>query len=208
MPNRRSALVLLAAVAAFPIAFQKFREKIAVYTESARLLQVHKAPIPVDLPKFIDSSGQQVRWSNFDGKHLLVNVWATWCPPCRAEMPALDRLKAKLGPGADPEIIALSVDPVSFDQLRAFYAVNGVTNLALYKGDETEVLRSLGVVGLPTTLLLDHHQREIGRLVGPTAWDDPEMIAQLASLVADPMNPRLLQQSEPSQSITLQEEMR
>jgi hypothetical protein len=118
-------------------------------------------------------------------------------------MPALDRLKAKLGPGAEPEIIALSVDPVSFDQLRAFYAVNSVTSLALYKGDETEVLRSLGIVGLPTTLLLDSHQREIGRLVGPTAWDDPEMIAQLASLVADPMIPRSMRQSDPSPTITL-----
>lgn len=100
-------------------------------------------------------------------------------------MPALDRLQAKLGLKAEPEIVAISVDPVSFDQLRAFYSVIGIKNMAIYRGNETDIFQALGIVGLPTTLLIDHKGQEIGRLIGPTAWDAPEIVAQLSSLVTD-----------------------
>ena len=99
-------------------------------------------------------------------------------------MPGLDRLQEKLGPIAEPEIVAISVDPVSFDQLRAFYSVIGIRNMAIYRGNETDIFQALGIVGLPTTLLIDHDGQEIGRLIGPTVWDAPEIVVQLSSLVA------------------------
>jgi hypothetical protein len=97
-------------------------------------------------------------------------------------MPSLDRLQAILGPQAEPEIVAISVDDVSFDQLQAFYSVLGIRNLNLFKGNQDEILNSLRIGGLPTTLFIDHAGEEMARLIGPTAWDAPEMVNQLKSL--------------------------
>lgn len=184
MSNRRFSLAILVGIASLPFAFWKIRETLAPYLNSAPLLQIHKTPIPVQPVSFANSDGQQRSFSDFKGKHILVNVWATWCPPCRKEMPALNRLQAKLSPIAEPEVVAISVDPVSFDQLRAFYSVRGIGNMAIYKGDETDVFQALRISGLPKTLLIDRDGQEIGRLIGPTAWDAPEIVDQLSSLVA------------------------
>lgn len=98
-------------------------------------------------------------------------------------MPSLDRLEAILGPQAEPEIVAISVDDVSFEQLQAFYSVLGIRNMNLFKGNQDEVLSSLRISGLPTTLLIDHAGKEMARLIGPTAWDAPDLVNQLKSLV-------------------------
>ncbi len=184
MSNRRSSLAILLSIMLFPVGFWKIRETLAPYLTSAPLLKIHKTPIPVQPVIFTDSSGRQRSFFDFKGKHVLVNVWATWCPPCRKEMPALDRLQAKLGLKAEPEIVAISVDHVSFDQLHAFFSAVGVSNLAIYKGNEADILQTLRIVGLPTTLLIDHGGQEIGRLIGPTIWDAPEIVTQLSLLVA------------------------
>ena len=80
-------------------------------------------------------------------------------------------------------MIALSVDRIGFPQLQAFYDVVGIKFLGLYRGDEFEVLTALGIAGLPTTLLLDPNGKEIARLVGPTAWDEPKIVEQILGLV-------------------------
>ena len=183
MSSRRASLAILAGIVSFPFAFWKIREILAPYLTSVPLLQIHKTPVPVQPVIFTDSNGRQRSFSDFKGKHILVNVWAKWCAPCRKEMPSLERLQAKLGRRAEPEIVAISVDPVSFDQLRAFYSAIGISNMAIYKGDQAEIFETLGILGLPTTLLIDHDGQEIGRLIGPTVWDDPEIVAQLSSLV-------------------------
>lgn len=186
MASRRASLAILAGIVSFPVAFWKIRESLAPYLTAAPLMQIHKLPIPVQPVSFAESNGRQLGLSDFKGKHILVNVWATWCPPCRKEMPALDRLQAKLGVKAEPEIVAISVDAVSFDQLHAFYSVLGISNMAVYKGNEADIFQALRIVGLPTTLLIDHNGQEIARLIGPAAWDGPEIVAQLSTLVADP----------------------
>lgn len=182
MPNRRSSLAMLAGIAMFPFAFLKIRETLAPYLAGVTLLKIHPTPIPIQPVVFENSDGQQRTFSDFQRKHLLVNVWATWCPPCRKEIPALDRLQAQLGPSREPEIVAISVDQVSFDQLRAFYSVIGISNMAIYRGNEADIFQTLRIVGLPTTLLIDHDGKEMGRLIGPTFWDDPKIVAQLSSL--------------------------
>ncbi|MEP7173006.1 MAG: TlpA disulfide reductase family protein, partial [Aestuariivirga sp.] len=118
------------------------------------------------------------------GRHVLVNVWATWCPPCRKEMPALDRLQAKLGASPEPQVLAISVDAISFEQLQAFYSVNKIRNLAIFNGKESEILAATGIGGLPTTMLIDHDGNEIARLIGPTIWDAPELMDQLSALTS------------------------
>ena len=182
MPSRRLSVAMLVGIAMVPFAFSKIRETLAPYLARVPLLKTHATPVPIQPVVFENSDGQQRTFSDFQGKHLLVNVWATWCPPCRKEMPALDRLQVLIGPNREPEIVAISVDPVSFDQLRAFYSVVGISNMAIYRGNEADIFQPLRIVGLPTTLLIDHDGQEMGRLIGPTVWDAPEIVAQLSSL--------------------------
>ena len=108
-------IFVLFGIALFPVAILQMRETFAPFVSEAPLLRVHKTPIPLQPFTFLDSSGRLLGLSDFKGQHVLVNVWATWCPPCRKEMPALDRLQTKLGTTPEPQILAISVDAISFD---------------------------------------------------------------------------------------------
>ena len=183
MASKRGALAFLAGLLAVPIIFQKMQAVLEPYVARVALFQVHKSPRSIGAVSFLDSGEDQRSLTDFNAKHILVNVWATWCPSCKKEMAALERLQAKLGPDFEPEIIALSVDAISFEQLRAFYSAIGVNGLALNKGNESDVMSALGIGGIPTTLLIDHKGMEIARLVGPTIWDAPEISKQLTELI-------------------------
>jgi thiol-disulfide isomerase/thioredoxin len=184
MANRRAALTLLGGIALLGFAWQKARTFIGSYVIDPPLVKINKAPIPLPVFNFLNGEEKELTLSDFAGKHVLVNIWAKWCPPCKEEMPSLDRLQEKLGENADLKIVALSVDPVSFEQIHAFYSVIGIKNLALFKGDESEVMNAFSVPGLPTSVLLDHVGQEIGRMIGPTIWDSPKVMDQLAKLTA------------------------
>ncbi|MER8783904.1 TlpA family protein disulfide reductase [Mesorhizobium sp. M1006] len=110
----------------------------------------------------------------------MLNIWATWCAPCRKEMPTLDRLQAKLG-GPDFEVIALSMDRGGPDIVKKFFAEIGVEHLALNIDTTGKAMFTLGALGLPMTLLIDREGKEIGRLIGPAEWDSPEMMAFIRS---------------------------
>ena len=135
---------------------------------------------PKEIPAlaFEDSGGQARTLADFRGKLVVLNLWATWCAPCREEMPALDRLQAELG-GPRFEVVALSVDQQGPQIARKFFAEVGVKSLALYIDRSAQATFKLGAVGLPATLLVDAQGREIGRHVGPAKWDSPEVVASL-----------------------------
>ncbi len=139
---------------------------------------------PRDLPdiEFANRAGETVRLADFRGRLVLLNIWATWCAPCRREMPTLDRLQAELG-GPDFEVLALAVDRKGLDAVEKFYAELGLERLAIYVDESTRAARLLGALGLPTTLLIDREGKEIGRLLGPAEWDSPEMISFFRSLI-------------------------
>jgi thiol-disulfide isomerase/thioredoxin len=141
---------------------------------------LHETPKPVPELRFEDGSGRALRLADFRGKVVLLNIWATWCGPCRREMPTLDRLQAEVG-GPAFEVVALSIDRGGIEVVRKFYAEVGLQHLAMYVDSSGKSTRELGVVGLPTTLLADRDGREVGRLVGPAEWDAPAMIAFLRS---------------------------
>ncbi|MBI3708344.1 MAG: TlpA family protein disulfide reductase [Proteobacteria bacterium] len=130
--------------------------------------------------RFADGDGRARSLADFRSKVVLLNVWATWCGPCREEMPTLDRLQATLG-GPRFEVVALSIDRAGPDVVRKFFGEIGVENLALYIDSTGKASRDLAIVGLPTTLLIDAEGREIGRLIGPAKWDAPEMVTFLRS---------------------------
>lgn len=109
---------------------------------------------------------------------ILLNIWATWCGPCREEMPTLDSLEAKLG-GRDFAVVALSIDQGGISVVKEFYEELGLENLGIYVDDRMRAPAQLGVVGNPGTLLIDRQGREIGRKLGPAEWDSKEVLAEI-----------------------------
>lgn len=151
--------------------------------EAPKTFAIHDAPKALPEIQFEDGDGQARKLFDFHGKIVLLNIWATWCLPCRREMPTLDRLQAELG-GPDFQVIALSVDRGGAEVVRKSYAEIGIQHLALHLDATSTAFPALGVIGLPTTLLIDREGREIGRLIGPADWDTPEMVTVLKSFIA------------------------
>ncbi len=145
---------------------------------------LHDTPVPLLSPPFQDSKGRRLHLDDFAGRILLLNVWATWCLPCREEMPALDALQARLG-GDDFAVVPLSIDAGGIDVVRQFYDEIGIRNLGLYLGEDLRVKLAFGVFGLPTTLLINRRGQELGRISGPARWDGDAAIAQISQVIAD-----------------------
>jgi thiol-disulfide isomerase/thioredoxin len=143
---------------------------------------MHEQPRPLPEVAFRDQADRPLRFADFRGKVVLLNLWATWCAPCRQEMPTLDRLQTILG-GPDFEVVALSVDREGRPAVEAFYEELGLEALAIYVDDSAKASRVLGAFGLPTTLLVNRDGEEIGRLLGPAEWDSPAMVRFLGDLL-------------------------
>jgi thiol-disulfide isomerase/thioredoxin len=167
--SRRLALVLAAAGIAGAAAggFLALREAPPPGAE---------APEGVAALAFADASGRMRSLAEFRGKAILLNLWATWCAPCREEMPTLDRLQAKLG-GPDFEVVTVSLDRSGPERVEEFLDEIGATHLPIYIADTVAVRRAVGIFGLPATLFVDREGREVHRIIGPAEWDSPEMIA-------------------------------
>jgi thiol-disulfide isomerase/thioredoxin len=133
--------------------------------------------------RFADTQGQELTLADFRGQYLLLNVWATWCSPCREEMPALDRLQEKMG-STTFNVVPVSIDGYNtngINLIKEFYLKYQLNNLGIYLDRSGELSSSLNVVGVPTTLLIDPEGREIGRMVGSAEWDSNETIRQIRS---------------------------
>jgi thiol-disulfide isomerase/thioredoxin len=176
--NRRGALGLLAAGTL----------GAALAPRPARAQRIgqlrEEGPKPVPRLAFTDASGAETDLSAFAGQGVVLNLWATWCAPCVAEMPALDRLSALLA--AD----RIAVVPVSSDrggkaQVEPFFARTGVKNLGIWLDPGGTAQRALGARGLPTTVLLDRQGRERGRLEGAASWDGEALVAAVRRLCGD-----------------------
>jgi thiol-disulfide isomerase/thioredoxin len=141
-----------------------------------------KAPEAVPELKFQDGAGTEVTLEKFRGKVVLLNLWATWCLPCRKEMPALDNLQAELGSDKF-EVVALSVDRTGVAGARRFLDETKVKKLALYADPSAKLSSTLRASGLPTTLLIDAEGREIGRLIGPAEWDSADAVRLIKAVI-------------------------
>lgn len=168
--RRRAFLTGALALAASPVAARP-------------VMPLHEAPRELLSPSFVGGDGRGQTLADFSGRVVLLNVWATWCVPCREEMPTLDRLQARLG-GEDFHVLPLSIDRAGLDPVRRFYEEIGIRHLGLYLAKDLRAMRALGVIGLPTTLLIDREGREIARRVGPAEWDSPEAVAQFETVIA------------------------
>ena len=139
-------------------------------------------PKPVPELIFFDGEGNEVTLADFQGEVVVLNLWATWCAPCRREMPSLDRLQAQYG-GDGLEVIALSLDRGDIGKAREFFDELGISSLAVYHDPQARAGRELGAPGLPTTILIDRTGREVGRLLGPAEWDSEEAITVIKALL-------------------------
>ena len=137
---------------------------------------VHESPRPLSEVQFENGQGEAMSLADFRGKVVLLNIWATWCAPCRREMPTLERLQAELG-GPDFEVVALSIDRKGLPVVKEFYEELGLQELGMYVDASANASRELSALGVPTTLLIDREGNELGRLAGPAEWDSPEMVS-------------------------------
>ncbi len=131
---------------------------------------------------FTSADGKPHRLSEWRGKVVLLNLWATWCAPCKVEMPSLDRLQAKLG-GDAFAVLALSVDRTGIGKPAEFFSGNNISHLAVYNDSESAATAALRASGLPVSVVLDGQGREAGRLTGPADWDSPATIAKLEEFI-------------------------
>lgn len=136
------------------------------------------APQPVAEVQFLGAGPNSHTLADFRGKVVLLNIWATWCGPCREEMPALDRLQQALG-GPGFEVVALSIDSGGMAAVRRFYEEVGIRALAPYVDPSMKAGSALRILGVPTTLLLDRQGGERWRKTGPEHWDSPEIVDAL-----------------------------
>lgn len=132
------------------------------------------SPTAVPDLAFTDASGRKVLLSSFRGRPIVLNIWATWCVPCRKEMPSLDRLQAKIDP-SKLLVLTLSIDLKGAPVVTAFLAELGLHSLGVYVDTTGGAASKLGMPGVPGTLLIDADGREVGRKLGPAAWDSPEV---------------------------------
>ncbi|MBD0274107.1 MAG: TlpA family protein disulfide reductase [Acetobacteraceae bacterium] len=142
-------------------------------------------PVPAAPFSFTDPAGKEHTAADFAGQGLVVNLWATWCPPCVAEMPALDRAQAALAEEG-VRVLALSSDREGRAKVEPFYRERGIRHLGLWLDPRGAATRALGARGLPTTVVIDRKGLERARLVGPAEWDKPEMLAAIRRLVGPP----------------------
>ncbi len=148
-------------------------------------LKIEKFPRLATALAFAGADGGKLALADFKGRAIVLNLWATWCAPCRAEMPALDRLQAAAG-APEFEVVTVNVDTARVERAGKFLDEIGVSHLIRYadhSGDAFETLRLAGkALGLPTSLLIDKDGCELGVVAGPANWDSPDALAAVKAL--------------------------
>ena len=151
----------------------------------AAAMRIATDPRPAPPLAFLRPDGSKTALADFRGRAVLLNLWATWCVPCRAEMPALDKLQAERG-GKDFEVVAVNVDTARLERRSEFLDRVGVKALARYadpSGDAFETLRKDGrALGLPVSLLIDRDGCEVASVAGALAWDSADAKALIGAL--------------------------
>jgi len=179
-PCRRSVLLTAPALAAATLIQAGLPARPAMAApHGLNRLRENDAALP-DIT-FTNAEGRAHTLADFAGRGLVINLWATWCPPCVAEMPALDKLAATLERD-NVQVLPLSSDRGGREVVQAFYERTAVRTLQVWLDPRGAASRALGARGLPTTIIVDRAGRERARLEGDAAWDAPEFIAAIRRL--------------------------
>lgn len=146
-------------------------------------LAFHETPVPASEIAFVTAEGTEKTLAHYAGQVVVLNFWATWCAPCRKEMPSLDRLNQAF----DPEefaVVTLATGRNSPHGIAKFFADEAITTLPTYRDDGMAIARDMGVTGLPVTVILDAEGKEIARLTGDAEWDSASAKAIVSALLA------------------------
>ncbi|WP_096700560.1 TlpA disulfide reductase family protein [Magnetospirillum sp. 15-1] len=177
--KRRAFILSAAALAAFPAAAAK----------GQRGLIIHDQPRPVAAIDIRDAESRAAGLDTLKGKPVLLNLWASWCMPCVAELPALDRLKPALD-AKGVVLVALSLDRSGKVAVANTFARLGIKNLDIRTDENRVAAEKLDAPALPVTLLIDREGREIARFIGAAEWDGPPAARLLDALAAgNPLTP-------------------
>jgi len=145
-------------------------------------LNFHSAAKEVSQTPFTTDGGGSMTLADYQGKHIVLNFWATWCAPCRVEMPMLSDLQTELG-GESFEVVTIATGRNAPPAMKKFFDEIGVANLPLHRDPKGQLAREMGVFGLPITLILDPEGREIARLRGDAHWNSDSAKAIISALI-------------------------
>ncbi|MEM8876997.1 MAG: TlpA disulfide reductase family protein [Pseudomonadota bacterium] len=174
------------ALAACPASTERLAEVEPRTIGEVAALLVPKAPEHLSDLAFEGADGQPMTMADFAGRTVLLNLWATWCAPCREEMPALDRLEATLGSDKF-EVVAVNIDTGGGVKARAFLDEIGVEELGFYADHSMKIFQDLRArgraFGMPTTVLIDSDGCELGTMSGPAHWDSEDAMLLIRTAV-------------------------
>ncbi len=155
---------------------------LALRAGDMRKLAIHETAKAVPEVELLDMAGEAHLLAEARGKTVLLNFWATWCAPCRKEMPALDRLQADLG-GADFEVILVAVGRNPPPAIKKFFTEAGIEKLATWRDPKQKFASEVGVFGLPVTVLLNPEGEEFARMQGDADWHSAEALTLLRAML-------------------------
>jgi len=145
-------------------------------------LVLHAVPKHASDIPFLTENGAQKTLDDYKGRYVLVNLWATWCAPCRAEMPSLSTLKSTIG-GSNFDVVTIATGRNTPAAIEKFFAAKGIGNLPTYRDPKQKLARDMAVLGLPASILISPEGREIGRLLGDANWSDAAALNLLSAWI-------------------------
>nr|WP_245904320.1 TlpA disulfide reductase family protein [Roseicyclus mahoneyensis] len=155
----------------------------AYLTGEMRGLVIHATPVAASSLPYLHVDETEGTLSDYAGRYVVLNFWATWCAPCREEMPSLQNLQNALG-GEDFAVVTLATGRNPPQAIRRFFEEIGVETLTQYRDINQQIAREMGVFGLPITVILNPEGQEVARLRGDAHWDSPEALALIEALMA------------------------
>ena len=152
--------------------------------EELKALIVHQELRDASTETFVDPDGKVVSLGDFRGQVVVLNFWATWCAPCRKEMPTLDNLQGMFAPGT-VKVIAVHAGPSQRNDTDRFWADARIRNIESYYDSRLKFASSMGTLGLPTTVLITRDGHEFARLLGDVEWDQEAVVRILTTMAGD-----------------------
>ena len=183
LPTLRSALLYTALGLTANAAAADMAAVEALRDGDMRKLMFHEAPLAAGTASFTTPDGEAHTLADWEGKYVLLNFWATWCAPCRKEMPMLDALQTEFG-GEAFEVVTVATGRNSVAGIRRFFEEIGVENLPILLDPRQELAREMAVLGLPITVILSPEGEEIARLRGDADWASDSARAIVAALIS------------------------